>query len=151
MKDQSIRIRTARTNNYHACLPLFMSLYHGDIGHGFEQTFEAFVKSKDGVVLLAEHSSKIVGVLMGSYHLDIDWEGWIAKIDALTVDEAFRQTGIGKKLVRYFIDEAKKKGCKAVVSRVNRRNMVAQVLHKNLGFIRANTDEFILDLQEHTI
>lgn len=146
MKKQFARIRTARTNDYSACLPLFTILYHGDIGSNFEHTFEEFVSSEDGVVLLAEHSNKVIGILVGSYHLDIDWEGKIAKIDALIVDKAYRKKGIGRKLVRYFVTMARER-CKAVKSRVNRKNVVAQKFHESLGFTKADTYEYFLDFQ----
>jgi len=102
-------------------LPLFTSLYDGDIGKNFKPTFENFINNEDGIVLLAEHSNKVIGILVGSYHLDIDWEGKIAKIDGLIVDKALRRTGVGRRLVRYLIAKAKKESCKAVKSRVNRK------------------------------
>lgn len=148
MKDKLVRIRTAKIDDYSACLPLFSLLYHGDIGPDFEITFEGFVNSEDGIVLLAEHSDKVVGILVGSYHLDIDWEGNIARIDALIVDKALRRMGIGRRLVRYFITRAKNDSCKAVRSRVNRKNRIAQIFHDNQGFTKANTYEYFLDLQE---
>jgi ribosomal protein S18 acetylase RimI-like enzyme len=148
MKDKSIRIRTAKLDDYFACLPLLTLLYHGDIGPDFKHTFENFLNHKDCIVLLAEHSNKVIGILVGSYHVDIDWEGRIATIDAVIVDEDFRRMEIGKRLVLFFVAKAGKKHCKAIKSRVNRKNKIAQNFHKNLGFTKANTYEYILDFQE---
>ena len=148
MKHEPFTIRKAKANDFSACLPLFKSLYHGDIGPDFNHTFEDFVNNKESTVLLAEKSSKVIGILIGSYHLDIDWEGKIAKIDAIIINENFRRSGIGKKLTNYFIVEARDRKCKAVVSRVNRKNRIAKIFHTSLGFARANTYEYILDLQK---
>jgi len=148
MKDQFVRIRKAKVNDYSACLPLFTLLYHGDTGPNFKIIFEEFINNEDSIVLLAEHSGKVIGILVGSYHLDIDWEGNVARIDALIVDRAFRRMGIGRRLVRYFITKAKNGGCKAVRSRVNRKNTIAQFFYKNQGFTRANTYEYFLDFRE---
>ncbi len=148
MEGQFIRIRTAKVNDYSACLPLFTSLYGGDIGQNFKPTFEEFIYNKDGIVLLAEHSNKVMGILIGSFHLDIDWEGKIAKIDALIVDRALRRRGVGRRLVRYLIAKAKKESCRAVKSRVNRKNRIAQFFHENLGFEKAKTYEYFLDFEE---
>jgi ribosomal protein S18 acetylase RimI-like enzyme len=125
-------------------------LYHGDIGPNFKRTFEAYVRDDACVVLIAERSSKVVGILVGSFHADMDWEGKIAKIDALIVHSDFRKTGIGRRLMLHFIKKTQRKGCKAVTSRINRRNNVAQVFHKALGFSEAYTYEYVLDLQETT-
>jgi len=123
-------------------------LYHADIGPDFKHAFEEFVNTEYGVILIAEHSGKVVGILIGSYCLDIDWEGKIAKIDALIVDEAFRRIGIGRKLFSRLIAMAKKRNCKAIKSRVNIKNLRAQKFHEKLGFERANTYEYMLELHK---
>ena len=149
MKKQLAAIRMAQMSDYSTCLPLFRTLYHGDIGPDFKQTFENFVNSEDGVIMLAEQSSKVIGILVGSYHLDIDWEGRIAKIDALIVEEAYRKKGIGKKLVQRLITMARRKKCKAIKSRINRKNVVAQRFHNSLGFAEAETHEYFLDFEQN--
>ena len=147
MKKSYASIRRAGVNDYHVSLPLFEKLYHGDIGPDFEQTFKEYVRNEGGVVLFAEHSDKMVGILVGSYHLDIDWEGKIAKVDAIIVDEAHRKKGVGRKLGEHFIALARRKKCKAVKSRINRENAVAQKFHESLGFTQAETYEYFLDFE----
>lgn len=146
MKDRPFRLRLAEMGDFAACLPLFSLLYHGDIGPDFKSTFERFIDSKDCTVLLAEHSNNVIGILVGSYRLDIDWEGNIARIDALIVDKAFRRMGIGSRLVSFFVDKSRNDGCKAIKSRINIENVIAQSLHQSLGFERANTYEYFLNL-----
>ena len=143
-KPQFTKIREAKVDDYSACLPLLTALYHGDIGPDFRRTFEDFVESEYGIVLIAENT-KVLGVLVGSYHMDIDWEGKTAKIDALIVDEPYRKQGTGTELMRYFLAEARRKDCKAVKSRINTENFVAQEFHKTLGFTKAKTYEYFLD------
>ena len=143
-KHRSTKIREAKVDDYSVCLPLLTALYHGDIGSDFRRTFEDFVESENGVVLIAENTI-VLGVLVGGYHLDIDWEGKTAKIDAIIVDEPHRKQGIGTELMRHFLAEARRKDCKAVKSRVNTENFVAQEFHKTLGFTKAKTYEYFLD------
>jgi ribosomal protein S18 acetylase RimI-like enzyme len=149
MRKKYASIHEAKVNDYSMCLPLFETLYHGDIGPDFKQTFESYVNNEDGVVLLAEHSNRTIGILVGSYHLDIDWEGRTAKVDALIVDESYRKKGIGKRLVQHFIAIARRKQCKAIKSRINRRNVVAQKFHRSLGFTEAGTYEYFQDFGEN--
>jgi ribosomal protein S18 acetylase RimI-like enzyme len=143
-KAQFTKIREAKVDDYLVCLPLLTALYHGDIGSDFRRTFEDFVESEHGIVLIAENT-KVLGVLVGGYHLDIDWEGKTAKIDAIIVDETSRKRGIGTELVRHFIADAKRKNCEAVKSRVNTENFAAQEFHRTLGFTKARTYEYFLD------
>ena len=147
MNEPLVTIRVAEVNDYSRCLPLFRLLYHGDLGTGFKGVFEDYV-TKGGVILLAELSHNLVGILVGSYHLDIDWEGRTARIDAVIVEEASRRMGIGKRLTQYFIGMARKERCRAVKSRVNVNNVIARKFHESQGFTNANTYEFILDFQE---
>lgn len=138
-------IRKAKVGDYSRCLPLLTSLYHGDIGADFKNTFGSFITGDSSVVLLAQSPSGVIGILIGSYQIDIDWEGKTARIDAIVVDEKHRRTGIGKQLAHYFITLAEEQKCKAVKSRVNRKNEQAQKFHESLGFARADTYEYMLD------
>jgi GNAT superfamily N-acetyltransferase len=141
-----ITIRGAKVGDYSRCLPLLTSLYHGDIGKGFRKTFESFIIGDDSMVLLAQSRAGVVGILIGSCRMDIDWEGKTARIDAVVVSEKHRRAGIGEQLVNRFIKLAQRQGCKAVKSRVNRKNGEAQRFHESLGFSRADTYEYALDL-----
>lgn len=141
-----ITIRSAKVSDYSRCLPLLTSLYHGDIGTDFRKTFESYIIGDDSLVLLAQSRAGIVGILIGSRRMDIDWEGKTAGIDAIVVSEKHRRTGIGEQLVNRFVKLAQRQGCKAVKSRVNRKNGEAQRFHESLGFLRADTYEYALDL-----
>jgi len=77
--------------------------------------------------------------------MDIDLEGRTARIDAIVVGEKHRRTGVGGQLAKELIELVRRRGCKAVKSRVNRKNGVAQRFHESLGFGRADTYEYALD------
>lgn len=85
---------------------------------------------------------------MGSYRLDMDWEGRTATLDALVVDETQRRGKVGTGLVERFVSLAQGQGCKAVKSRVNEKNTQAQRFHESLGFTRSPTYEYTVDLAE---
>ena len=138
-------IRNATVDDYSLCFPLLTSLYHGDIGKDFRKTFESCVTGDSSLVLLAQSQGDLVGILIGSYQMDIDWEGRTARIDAIIVNEKHRRTGIGKQLAHHFFTLAKGRECKAVKSRVNIKNRTAQEFHESLGFLRADTYEYNLE------
>ncbi len=144
-------IRKAKVGDYSQCLPLLTLLYHGDIGTDFKKTFESFITADNSMVLLAQSRHGVVGILIGSCQMDIDWEGKTARIDAIVVSEKNRRTGIGKQLANRFITLAQRQRCKAVKSRVNRKNEEAQRFHENLGFARADTHEYVLDFLHNSL
>ncbi len=139
-------IRNATPEDFKQCFPLLEELYHGDIGCDFREVFNKFAIGKRSCILMAEQHGETIGVLIGSYYLDVDWEGEVAKIQALIVGEKHRKKGIGKSLVQHFIDKAKQNGCRVVKSRVNRKNKNACLFHERLGFWEAETHEYILEL-----
>ena len=142
-------IRNATVDDYSLCFPLLTSLYHGDIGPEFRKVFESYASGESTVVVLAQIRSELVGILIGSYQMDIDWEGKTARIDAIIVDAKHRRTGVGKQLAHHFFTLAKEQTCKSVKSRVNTKNRTAQEFHESLGFQRADTYEYNLDFPQN--
>lgn len=143
---QPVAIRAATVNDYSRCLPLFDALYHGDLGPDFKRCFEDYIAG--GIVLIAEQSRRLVGVLAGSFRLDMDWEGRTATLDALVVDAAHRRARVGTRLVRRLVSLARRRGCKAFKSRINVKNLPAQSLHERLGSTLAATYGYTLELQD---
>lgn len=139
-------VRDATSEDFDRCFPLLDQLYHGDIGSNFREVFNKLAGGQEGSVIVAEQHGKTLGILIGSYHLDIDWEGKVAKIQALIVDEKHREQGTGRTLVQRFVEKAKQAGCHVVGSRINRENRVARLFHEELGFWQAETFEYILEL-----
>lgn len=117
----------------------------GDIGNGFRNTLEYFIVGNDSGVLLARSRGGVVGILVRSYQMNLDREGKTAKIEALIIDEKHRRERVGKQLANYFSVLAKEQECRAIKSRINRKNKKAQKFHESLGFIRADTYEYMLD------
>lgn len=141
-----VTIRSAEVGDYSRCLLLLNSLYHGDIGADFKGMFESYIRSDDATVLLAQSPSGVVGILIGSNQMDIDWEGMTARIEAIVVSRRHRRTGIGTNLVNHFVSIAQRRGCKAVKSRVGMKNGASQRFHESLGFTKARTFEYMLSL-----
>lgn len=139
-------VRDATSEDFDRCFPLLDRLYHGDIGSDFPEVFNKLAGGQGSSVIVAEQHGKTLGVLIGSCYLDIDWEGKVAKIQALIVDEKHREQGIGRTLVQHFVEKAKQAGCRVVGSRINRENQGARLFHEKLGFWQAETHEYILEL-----
>jgi ribosomal protein S18 acetylase RimI-like enzyme len=111
MLNNELKIRQATTKDWRRTLPLFVRLYPGDIGPDLRKVFTILAMSKESLVLIAEQNQGSVGALVGNYYLDIDWEGKIAKLQAIIVDEKHQNRGIGKKLLQHFLTYAKKNNC----------------------------------------
>jgi len=141
-----LRIRQAIQEDWENILPLFIQLYHGDIGPNLQKIFLRLARSKETCVLVAEQDEKLVGLVIGNYYVDLDWEGKIAKLQAIIVDEKHRDQGVGNKLLHRFLAQVKENNCRAVTARVNRKNRRARDFYETLNFQEARTSEYILEL-----
>jgi ribosomal protein S18 acetylase RimI-like enzyme len=144
--NNELTIRQAIPEDWEKILPLFEQLYHGDIGPDLRNVFAILARDKENSVLIAEQNEKPVGVLAGSYHLDVDWEGKIAKLQAVIIDEKHRNRGVGKKLLCHFLTQTKENNCRTITLRVNQKNISARLFYEKLNFSKAETDEYILAL-----
>ena len=143
---ERLKIRLATGEDWENILPLFVQLYHGDIGPNLQKVFVRLTKGKDGCVLVAEWDEKLVGLIIGNYYMDLDWEGKTAKLQAIIVNKKRRNRGIGRKLLSRFLTQAKENNCRAVTARVNRKNRKANNFYERLNFKDAGTAEYILEL-----
>jgi len=95
-----VKLRSGTRNDIERLMPLFRDLYRGDIGKHFVEILGEYIESENHVTIVAEDGSNILGVLVGSYRLDMDYECRAGFVDAIVVDKQFRR--IGKKLLQHF-------------------------------------------------
>ncbi len=107
----TVALRTATRDDIDRLMPLFVDLYKGDIGPGFRDVLDEYVCLDAHRVIVAVCEGCVVGVIAGSYRLDIDYECRAGFIDAVVVHEAHRSQGIGKRLVQDFADWAAGRDC----------------------------------------
>ncbi|WP_236559773.1 ribosomal protein S18-alanine N-acetyltransferase [Colwellia sp. 20A7] len=77
----------------------------------------------------AETTSKIIGFYVGEFVVDE------ATLMDICVDPTEQGKGFGKKLLHHFIDQAKAKGAVKIWLEVRAKNISAQMLYMNAGFI----------------
>ena len=93
---------------------LLTVLYRGDVGPDLEGLGQEYISAQDHVVLPALKDDREVGVLVGSYRLDIDFECRAGFVDAIVVEPSQRNQGIGTSLLREFAGWARTRGCTAL-------------------------------------
>ena len=110
-KKMRVEIRHATEADMESIMALLAVLYKGDIGHGLRTLVDEYLNSSAHTVLLAQNQSNVLGLLIGSKRLDIDWECRAALVDAVVVSDSARGQGIGKGLVREFCAWARDQDC----------------------------------------
>ena len=96
-----------------------------------KKEFQIFLK-KDKLFFVAEEKKKIIGYIAGNIFINPWNKG--GYIDDLYVSNNFRKKGIGKNLIKKFLEELKKRKIKTCQLGVSKTNKKAQNLYKKLGF-----------------
>ena len=120
-----VTIRPAERADLEPIISLLRVLYKNDVGQELSGLVQEYLDSPSHLVLLAMRDRPI-GVLIGSYRLDIDYECRAGLVDAIVVEESVRNQGIGRNLVRAFTRWARRRGC-----------TMLQVVNPNEGFFEA--------------
>jgi len=103
-------LRTATREDIGDMMPLFDNLYRGCIDPGFPDILEELILSDAHLVVLAIADASVVGVLVGSYRVDIDYECRAGFIDAVVVRRDWRARGVGPALLGEFARWAQSRG-----------------------------------------
>ncbi len=70
-----------------------------ELGWGYSHNyFKRLINCKEGIFLIAEHASKVVGVVYGEFNKKEDWAG----LTGIAVLEKYRNKGIGSQLLKEF-------------------------------------------------
>ena len=77
-------------------------------------------------------SDQVIGYIAGIvYHAP---KSRVAKIYSMAVLPGWRKHGVGSSLLKYFEENARKKGCKSVTLEVRKTNRPALALYRRFGY-----------------
>jgi GNAT superfamily N-acetyltransferase len=102
----------------------------------YAMALEAIASNPDNALMVAEVAGRVVGV----FHLTIiqyvaNRGGRIAQIENVVVDPELRSRGVGEAMMRWAIDEARRRGCFRVQLTSNKVRRRAHVFYERLGFV----------------
>lgn len=105
------------------------------IADGYRRALEAIAGDPNNALLVAE----VEGAVAGAFHLTIIQYvayrgGNVAQIENVIVDPAHRGRGVGEAMMRWAIDEARRRGCFRVQLTTNKIRKRAHRFYERLGF-----------------
>jgi ribosomal protein S18 acetylase RimI-like enzyme len=110
-----LRIRPAREHDVHDLVILeeecFDTYYYRR--HKFDATkFYGYLQGKRLILLVAVLNSRLIGYVAGSVRTS--QAELVAFLDSIAVSPGAREKGIGSRLLRHFLEQAKRQACKKV-------------------------------------
>ena len=90
-------------------------------------------------LIVAEIDGRIVGTLQLTYIPGMTYLGsWRALIEAVRIDRSVRSTGIGRRLIRWAVEQAARRGCRMVQLTSNKTRADAIRFYESLGFVASH-------------
>jgi GNAT superfamily N-acetyltransferase len=113
--------------------------HHGDAAAGVEPgyyaAFDAIDRDARNRLLVAESDGVICGSFQLTYIPDMQPDGRdVALVENVIVDGAARGLGVGSAMMRWAIDEARRRGCSQVKLASNTKRADAHRFYERLGF-----------------
>ncbi|MGQ9630948.1 MAG: GNAT family N-acetyltransferase [bacterium] len=94
--------------------------------------FRRFISSSRSCIAVEEEAGRIRGMIVLAW-----WGDWsTCRIYSLTVHPAYRRRSIGRRLLEWAEEFARKKGCRRLTLEVRKSNSVAIHLYEKFGFLR---------------
>jgi GNAT superfamily N-acetyltransferase len=105
----------------------------------YREALAAIAEDPNNALLVAEVEGRVAGV----FHLTIiqyvaNRGARVAQIESVIVDPSLRGRGIGEAMMRWAIDEARRRGCFRVQLTSNKARLRAHRFYKRLGFVASH-------------
>jgi len=135
-------IRRAARGDVDAIVALYAAAsMHGDEPQSADRS-DAFAEidaDPKQLLCVAEIDGRVVGTMHLTVLRHLSFGGARAMlVEAVHVDARDRNRGIGGALMRYAIDEAKKRGCNRVQLTSNKKRKDAHRFYERLGFVASH-------------
>ena len=105
----------------------------------YMQAFRAIDADPAHLLIVAESAGEIVGTMQLSFLPGLARRGALrAQLEAVRVAESFRGSGLGAAMMRWAIDEARRRGCGLVQLTSDKSRTDAHRFYQRLGFVASH-------------
>ncbi len=105
----------------------------------YYRAFEAIEADPNQFLAVVEQQGRIVGTFQLSYIPGLSHKGaWRAQIEAVRIDHALRNQGLGRAVMLWAIEQARQKGCALVQLTTDKSRPAAHRFYQRLGFISSH-------------
>lgn len=140
-----MEIRRARAADVPALVPLLIADAIRDLDEApadspiYADAFARIDADPQQLLLVGERDGRIVATLQLTFLQYLMHKGrQIALVEAVRVARSERNAGLGAQLMRYAIDEARRRGCARVQLTTNKQRKDAHRFYERLGFVASH-------------
>jgi GNAT superfamily N-acetyltransferase len=141
MDEQTLSIRPARQEDLAALVMLYgdddigVSRELAEPDSAYRDAFDAIQSDPNHMLLVGEAEGQVVATLLLSFLPGLSHHGaWRAQIEAMRVARHLRGQGVGRALLDWSVEEARRRGCTLVQLTSDRRRADAHRFYERAGF-----------------
>ncbi len=109
--------------------------YENPLPESYVKAFEEIEADKNNELIIAENDGKVIGTLQITFTPSISFQGGKrAGVESVRVDAKFRGQGLGKELMLWAIERAKRENCHVLQLTTNSERTDAHRFYEDLGF-----------------
>jgi GNAT superfamily N-acetyltransferase len=151
--DADLAIRVAEPSDAHQMAALLTELGYPSTGEEVTQRLMYWLPDPMSLILVAEHSGKLIGCLSLHAIPYLERTGRWARIESLVVDQAFRGRGTGGALIVAAENAARRWDCLAVEVTSLRTRADAHAFYQRMGYadVCGTSGRFLKTLADSTI
>jgi N-acetylglutamate synthase-like GNAT family acetyltransferase len=130
----SVELRPARPEDAARIAELLGQLGYPASREAAARRLQALTGSDSDDVWVAERQGTVVGLVAIHVSGALEYDGAVAKVSALVVDEAVRRQGVGEHLMTLAERGARERGCVLLILTTAERRVEAHRFYRALGF-----------------
>ncbi|MEZ5428297.1 MAG: GNAT family N-acetyltransferase [Pyrinomonadaceae bacterium] len=109
--------------------------FEDPLPESYIKAFKEIDADKNNELIIAENDGVVIGTLQLTFTPSISFQGSKrATVESVRVDEKYRGQGIGKKLMEWAIERARRVDCLTMQLTTNNERTDAHRFYENLGF-----------------
>lgn len=113
--------------------------YENPLPESYLKAFEEIAADKNNELIVAEKDGVLVGTLQLTFTPSISFQGGKrATVESVRVDTKYRGQGIGRELMIYAIERARRENCVSMQLTTNADRQDAHRFYENLGFKKSH-------------
>ena len=120
-----------------------------DFAHGREKlsgdmtsyhaAFDAIAADPNNTLYVWDEDGEAMGCLQLTFLPGMSYQGsWTAQVEGVRVDSAMRGEGIGEEMMKFVIAESRKRGCRSLQLKTDKRRIDAHRFYERLGFVMSH-------------
>jgi ribosomal protein S18 acetylase RimI-like enzyme len=137
--DRKLLFKPAQKSDIPEVLEMMEAFYaidHYPFNHSTTlQNLEEFIRNETlGQIWIAEQDGLCIGYFILTFGFSFEFKGRIALLDELYLKEEVRNSGIGRQILEFLLEEGVRMEVKTVLMEVEKHNKPAIHLYEKMGF-----------------